>query len=112
MSSLRGIFGEVKTMKDDKSYYNSSNNGTQDSRFSSTSLPAIPISSSTSLPRKADHQWNLKSNQISSHKTLARNESMDIDKCAEAFIQRFRQQLQIQRLASLEDYEKMLARGL
>lgn len=43
-------------------------------------------------------------------KTESRSE--DIDECAEAFIRRFRQQLQIQRLESIENYEKMLARGL
>ncbi|OVA10090.1 Protein of unknown function DUF761 [Macleaya cordata] len=36
----------------------------------------------------------------------------DINESAEAFIKRFRQQLQIQRLESIENYEKMLARGL
>ncbi|XP_058113010.1 uncharacterized protein LOC131256027 [Magnolia sinica] len=36
----------------------------------------------------------------------------DINECAEAFIQRFRQDLHIQRLESIENYEQMLARGL
>ncbi|KAJ8637639.1 hypothetical protein MRB53_011906 [Persea americana] len=36
----------------------------------------------------------------------------DINECADAFIKRFRQQLQIQRLESIENYEQMLARGL
>ncbi|KAL5975794.1 hypothetical protein ACLOJK_020122 [Asimina triloba] len=36
----------------------------------------------------------------------------DINECAEAFIQRFRHQLHIQRLESIENYEQMLARGL
>ncbi|KAJ4950742.1 hypothetical protein NE237_027574 [Protea cynaroides] len=36
----------------------------------------------------------------------------DIDECAEVFIRKFRQQLQIQRLESMEDYQQMLARGL
>ncbi|OVA00455.1 Protein of unknown function DUF761 [Macleaya cordata] len=39
-------------------------------------------------------------------------ESYDINECAEAFIKRFKQQLRIQRLESIENYEKMLARGL
>ncbi|XP_077242413.1 uncharacterized protein LOC143882916 [Tasmannia lanceolata] len=39
-------------------------------------------------------------------------ESDDINECAEAFIRRFRHQLQIQRLDSIENYKKMLARGL
>lgn len=38
--------------------------------------------------------------------------SEDINESAEAFIKRFRQQLLIQRLESIENYEQMLARGL
>lgn len=41
-----------------------------------------------------------------------RKPSLDIDASAEAFIKKFRQQLVIQRLESIENYEKMLARGL
>ncbi|KAJ8640560.1 hypothetical protein MRB53_017254 [Persea americana] len=36
----------------------------------------------------------------------------DINESAEAFIKRFRQHLQIQRLESIKNYEEMLARGL
>lgn len=35
----------------------------------------------------------------------------DINESADAFIKKFRQQLVIQRLESIENYEKMLARG-
>jgi hypothetical protein len=35
----------------------------------------------------------------------------DINESAEAFIKKFRQQLLIQRLESIENYEQMLARG-
>ncbi|KAJ9179060.1 hypothetical protein P3X46_010884 [Hevea brasiliensis] len=38
--------------------------------------------------------------------------SMDINESAEAFIKNFRKQLLIQRLESIENYEKMLERGL
>lgn len=38
-------------------------------------------------------------------------ELSDVNKSADAFIQRFRQQLEIQRMQSLENYENMLARG-
>lgn len=44
--------------------------------------------------------------------TLEKKPSMDINESAEAFIQKFRQQLLIQRLESIENYEQMLARGL
>ncbi|KAK3219425.1 hypothetical protein Dsin_013395 [Dipteronia sinensis] len=37
--------------------------------------------------------------------------SMDINESADAFIKNFRQQLRIQRLESIENYEQMLARG-
>lgn len=43
---------------------------------------------------------------------LERNQSMDINESAEAFIKKFRQQLLIQRLESMENFEKMLERGL
>ncbi|XP_010061932.1 uncharacterized protein LOC104449462 [Eucalyptus grandis] len=43
---------------------------------------------------------------------LERKTTEDINESAEAFIQKFRQQLMIQRLESIENYEKMLARGL
>jgi hypothetical protein len=38
--------------------------------------------------------------------------SQDINESAEAFIKKFRQQLLIQRLESIENYEQMLERGL
>ncbi|KAK2651574.1 hypothetical protein Ddye_011430 [Dipteronia dyeriana] len=38
--------------------------------------------------------------------------SMDINESADAFIKKFRQQLLIQRLESIENYEQMLARGV
>ncbi|OMO54295.1 hypothetical protein CCACVL1_27905 [Corchorus capsularis] len=43
---------------------------------------------------------------------LEKKPSMDIDASAEAFIQKFRHQLLLQRLESIENYEQMLARGL
>lgn len=43
---------------------------------------------------------------------LERKPSEDINASADAFIRRFRQHLLIQRLESIENYEKMLARGL
>ncbi|KAJ0985694.1 hypothetical protein J5N97_004050 [Dioscorea zingiberensis] len=36
----------------------------------------------------------------------------DINESADAFIKRFRQHLQLQRLESIENYKQMLARGL
>ncbi|XP_058226750.1 uncharacterized protein LOC131335434 [Rhododendron vialii] len=44
-------------------------------------------------------------------KKLESKASMDINECAEEFINRFKQQLLIQRLESIESYEQMLARG-
>ncbi|XVE89117.1 hypothetical protein DITRI_Ditri19aG0124800 [Diplodiscus trichospermus] len=43
---------------------------------------------------------------------LEKKPSMDINESAEAFIQKFRHHLLLQRLESIENYEKMLARGL
>ena len=45
-------------------------------------------------------------------KKLERKTTEDINASAEAFIKNFRQQLLIQRLQSIENYEQMLARGL
>ncbi|CAK9164857.1 unnamed protein product [Ilex paraguariensis] len=42
---------------------------------------------------------------------MERKVSEDINQSAEAFIRKFRQELVIQRLDSIENYEKMLARG-
>ncbi|EEF44769.1 conserved hypothetical protein [Ricinus communis] len=43
-------------------------------------------------------------------KQLESKPSVDINESAEAFIKKFRKQLLIQRLESIENYEKMLAR--
>ncbi|XVF86487.1 hypothetical protein PTKIN_Ptkin18bG0044500 [Pterospermum kingtungense] len=43
---------------------------------------------------------------------LEKKPSIDINESAEAFIRKFRQQLLLQRLESIENYEKILARGL
>ncbi|XP_062008242.1 uncharacterized protein LOC133725128 [Rosa rugosa] len=45
-------------------------------------------------------------------KKLERKTTEDINKSADAFIKKFRNQLMIQRLESIENYEQMLARGL
>lgn len=42
---------------------------------------------------------------------LRREPSIDINQSAEAFISKFKQQLRIERLESIENYEQMLARG-
>ncbi|KAI8017482.1 hypothetical protein LOK49_LG04G02587 [Camellia lanceoleosa] len=44
-------------------------------------------------------------------KKLESQPSMDINESAELFINKFKQQLLIQRLESIENYEQMLARG-
>ncbi|KAF7814454.1 DUF761 domain protein [Senna tora] len=46
------------------------------------------------------------------NKQIARKGTEDIYVSAEAFIKNFRQQLLIQRLQSIENYEQMLARNL
>ncbi|RRT49693.1 hypothetical protein B296_00023837 [Ensete ventricosum] len=42
----------------------------------------------------------------------AEEEEEDINEVADAFIRRFREQLRLQRLQSIENYNQMLARGL
>ncbi|GFZ04089.1 hypothetical protein Acr_16g0007130 [Actinidia rufa] len=44
-------------------------------------------------------------------KKMENKTSMDINESAEAFINKFKQQLLIQRLESIESYEQMLKRG-
>ncbi|PON50964.1 hypothetical protein PanWU01x14_219750 [Parasponia andersonii] len=46
------------------------------------------------------------------NKQLESKAPIDINESAEAFIKKFRQQLLIQRLDSIENYQKMLQRGL
>ncbi|EXB67323.1 hypothetical protein L484_025805 [Morus notabilis] len=53
-----------------------------------------------------------KKSETTSNKKLESKPSMDINESAEAFIKNFRQQLLIQRLDSIENYQKMIARGL
>ena len=48
---------------------------------------------------------------VGATKKLETKPSMDINESAEAFIKKFKQQLLIQRLESIENYEQMLARG-
>ncbi|KAF4372376.1 hypothetical protein F8388_027049 [Cannabis sativa] len=48
----------------------------------------------------------------SSNYKLESKASMDINESADAFIKKFRQQLLIQRLDSIDNYHQMLARGL
>uniref|UniRef100_A0A5K1E1I1 DUF761 domain-containing protein n=1 Tax=Nymphaea colorata TaxID=210225 RepID=A0A5K1E1I1_9MAGN len=43
--------------------------------------------------------------------TNSGKQAEDIDQCADAFIKRFRKQLLIQRMESIENYQQMLARG-
>ncbi|GAB4850088.1 hypothetical protein Ancab_029386 [Ancistrocladus abbreviatus] len=45
-------------------------------------------------------------------KKLERKTTEEVNASAEAFIKKFRQQLLIQRLESIENYQQMLARGL
>ncbi|KAF9613214.1 hypothetical protein IFM89_006315 [Coptis chinensis] len=45
-------------------------------------------------------------------KVMIRSKEVDINESAEAFINRFRQQLKIERLDSIENYKKYLERGL
>ncbi|KAK7325228.1 hypothetical protein VNO77_29387 [Canavalia gladiata] len=53
-----------------------------------------------------------KKTEISEGKKLERKPTEDINASADAFIRNFRQQLHIQRLQSIENYNQMLARGL
>ncbi|PSS17868.1 Protein phosphatase Slingshot 1 like [Actinidia chinensis var. chinensis] len=48
---------------------------------------------------------------IDTPKKIESKPSMDINESAEAFINKFKQQLLIQRLESIENYEQMLKRG-
>jgi hypothetical protein len=67
--------------------------------------------SSTSL--SYDHNEVKKvEDSFETNKKLERKTTEDINASADAFIKNFRKQLVIQRLQSIENYEKMLARGL
>ena len=66
------------------------------------------------LPHQSIRPTNSKrtKNQRGQKQPLETKKSEDINESAENFIQKFRQQLLLQRLESLENYDKMLARGL
>ncbi|KAL5756383.1 hypothetical protein ACOSP7_020816 [Xanthoceras sorbifolium] len=90
--------------------------------------PPPPFYSSTIAEEKEDNtrfrDMNDNNRVMRSHVTQKKPEvasninkleskpSMDINESAEAFIKKFKNQLLIQRLESIENYEQMLARGL
>ncbi|KAK2425414.1 hypothetical protein QL285_035660 [Trifolium repens] len=68
---------------------------------------------STSSPYDHHNEAKKVENSVdTNNKKLERKTTEDINASADAFIKNFRQQLMIQRLQSIENYEKMLARGL
>ncbi|KAJ4718364.1 DUF761 domain-containing protein [Melia azedarach] len=90
-----------------------------------TSMSPSPIYSSTVAEAEAGADFRnkraaVRKSQVSEKKPeaaaagnkLESKPSMDINESAELFIQKFRKQLLIQRLESIENYEQMLARGL
>ena len=62
--------------------------------------------------RSHGHGAEKKIEALDQTKKLQKKPIDDIDASAEAFIKNFRQQLLIQRLQSVENYEQMLAKGL
>ncbi|KAE8674075.1 putative lactoylglutathione lyase [Hibiscus syriacus] len=62
--------------------------------------------------RKDDKAMKEKKAAAAPPNKLEKKPSVDINESAEAFIQKFRHQLLLQRLESIENYEQMLARGL
>lgn len=79
-----------------KSYIQSSSTSKEKKNPSSSS------SSSHEVEKKVNHQTR-KLERLPSEE--------DINASADAFIKNFRKQLMLQRLQSIENYEKMLARG-
>ncbi|KAL5056861.1 hypothetical protein RYX36_028465 [Vicia faba] len=90
---------------------------------SSSDLKQIEEKSSTNMTKKiinfstsssCDHNEIKKAEDSleTNYKKLERKTTEDVNASADAFIKNFRQQLMIQRLQSIENYEKMLARGL
>jgi len=68
--------------------------------------------SSTSLSSYDHNEVKKVEDSFETNKKLERKTTEDINASADAFIKNFRKQLVIQRLQSIENYEKMLARGL
>ncbi|GMN50042.1 hypothetical protein TIFTF001_019214 [Ficus carica] len=62
--------------------------------------------------KRSSNAEEKKKETTSNTSKLETKPSMDINESAEAFIKNFRQQLLIQRLDSIENYQQMLARGL
>ncbi|KAL2924584.1 Hybrid signal transduction histidine kinase B [Bienertia sinuspersici] len=65
----------------------------------------------TQMPNKEKKVMKMSTNNQSNNK-LETKKSEDINESAEKFIQKFKQQLILQRLESIENVEKMLQRGL
>ncbi|KAJ9190053.1 hypothetical protein P3X46_001288 [Hevea brasiliensis] len=79
------------------------------------SLPSQYPNSKTFEAREGARSFKEERAPVTEKKAAEKLESkpsMDINESAEAFIKKFRQQLLIQRLESIENYEKMLQRGL
>ncbi|GAU27781.1 hypothetical protein TSUD_113600 [Trifolium subterraneum] len=68
--------------------------------------------STSSSPYDHHNEAKKAENSVETKRKLERKTTEDINASADAFIKNFRKQLVIQRLQSIENYEKMLARGL
>jgi hypothetical protein len=80
---------------------------------STTNMKEKMRNPSTSSPYDHHNESKKAENSVeTNNKMLERKTTEDINASADAFIKNFRQQLMIQRLQSIENYEKMLARGL
>ncbi|CAK8574676.1 unnamed protein product [Lathyrus sativus] len=84
-----------------KSYIQSSSTN-QEKKNPSSSSSSSSSSTSHEVEKKVSHQPR-KLERLPSEE--------DINASADAFIKNFRKQLMLQRLQSIENYEKMLARG-
>ncbi|KAF8400674.1 hypothetical protein HHK36_013974 [Tetracentron sinense] len=66
----------------------------------------------SNLREKRDVRSHVNDKKVVEVKKMESKLAEDINESADAFIKRFRQQLHLQRLESMENYKEMLARGL
>ena len=99
--------GEIESMKKTTSPLALCKLATNDQEAESRSSGRSAGGAAAALTKKGSE-----SEAAAAAKKLESKASMDINESAEAFINKFKQQLLLQRLESIENYEQMLARSI
>ncbi|WRX27056.1 Protein of unknown function DUF761 [Theobroma cacao] len=90
---------------------NTMKNGSMPRSYQSSAIPEANVHNNFTDNRAMRSNVSDKK-PVAAPNKLEKKPSVDINESAEAFIKKFRHQLLLQRLESIENYEQMLARGL